>query len=143
MFIKNIVVAITTMLIGFTCHVTTCKNRTPTMTVQVNQHQRAGNAALHHTTIDLISGCDPEKIRSADQLNTFVIDLCCFLDATYQSPAITHLASGFIALGAINRGYIVVKAYNQYNSITIDLMLTEPHDAHALAEMSKKFFESH
>ncbi|VVB82447.1 S-adenosylmethionine decarboxylase [uncultured archaeon] len=99
------------------------------------------------SSIDLHS-CNPEKIRSAEQIKKFVIELCILIDMKRFGECVVvnfgedPKVSGFSMMQLIETSLISGHFVNLTNDIYLDIFSCKYYSPEVVAEFAKEFFEA-
>lgn len=105
------------------------------------------NAWGLHSAIDL-HGCNPDKIRSADEIKRFVVELCDriemkrFGECTVVNFGEDERVAGFSMFQLIETSCISAHFANATNSTYLDVFSCKFYDPEEVAKFAMEFFES-
>lgn len=98
------------------------------------------------TTVDL-HACDPERIRSAQAIEKFVIQLCDLIEMKrFGDPIIVNFGedervAGYSLAQLIETSLISGHFANQTNNVYLDIFSCKYYDPTTVAEFAKEFFK--
>lgn len=94
-----------------------------------------------------IYDCNPLKIRDAEFIRSFVVDLCELIDMKrFGETQIVHFGedervAGFSMVQFIETSLISAHFANQTNTVYLDVFSCKPYDAEAARRFSQSYFE--
>jgi S-adenosylmethionine/arginine decarboxylase-like enzyme len=99
------------------------------------------------TSLDLY-GCNPERIRNAEQIKRFVVELCERIDMKrFGECQVVHFGqdervAGYSMIQLIETSLISGHFANQSNAAYIDVFSCKSYDPDDVAEFAQKYFEA-
>jgi S-adenosylmethionine/arginine decarboxylase-like enzyme len=99
------------------------------------------------TSLDLY-GCNPETIRSAEEIKRFVVELCERIDMKrFGECQVVHFGqdervAGYSMVQLIETSLISGHFANHSHAAYIDIFSCKPYDPDDVAEFTRKFFEA-
>lgn len=99
----------------------------------------------YHTILDA-AGCDPESIRSSENIYNFVKDLVKEIDmVAYGEPQIVNFGSGnkagYTLVQLIETSNICAHFVEENNTMYLDVFSCKPYDPQLVVEVAKKWFK--
>ena len=97
------------------------------------------------SSIDIYE-CDPETIRDADQIKTFVIELCDLIEMKrFGDPVVVHFGedervAGYSLVQLIETSLISAHFANQTNAVYLDVFSCKLYDPEEVETFSRTFF---
>lgn len=113
----------------------------------IEKEYREKNAWGLLASIDLHS-CNPQKIRSAEEIKRFVIELCILIDMKRFGECIIidfgedPRVSGFSMTQLIETSLISGHFVNQTNNAYLDIFSCKYYNPKIVAEFAKEFFKA-
>ncbi len=110
------------------------------------EHARAINAWGIASAIDIYD-CSPEKIRDADTIRRFVIELCELIEMKrFGDTHVVHFGedervAGYSMVQLIETSLISAHFANQTNAVYLDVFSCKPYDPEIVESFSRKYFE--
>jgi S-adenosylmethionine/arginine decarboxylase-like enzyme len=98
-----------------------------------------------HSGID-IHGCNPETIRSADEIRRFVHELCELIEMKRFGECVVvnfgedERVAGYSMTQLIETSLISAHFANQTNAVYLDVFSCKYYNPEIVAEFAKKFF---
>ena len=98
-----------------------------------------------HSGID-IHGCNPETIRSADEIKRFVVELCELIEMKRFGECVVvnfgedERVAGYSMTQLIETSLISAHFANQTNAVYLDVFSCKYYNPEVVAEFAKKFF---
>lgn len=99
------------------------------------------------TCIDLY-GCDPESIRSKEEIGRFVKELCDLIEMRrFGETQIVHFGedekvAGFSMTQLIETSLISAHFANKTNTVYLDVFSCKPYEPETVVDFSKRFFNA-
>jgi S-adenosylmethionine/arginine decarboxylase-like enzyme len=99
-----------------------------------------------HSGID-IHGCNPETIRSADEIRRFVYELCELIDMKRFGECVVvnfgedERVAGYSMTQLIETSLISAHFANGTNAVYLDVFSCKYYNPEVVAEFAKKFFQ--
>jgi len=93
-----------------------------------------------------IYGCDPQKIRQAEEIRRFVVELCDLIEMKRFGETIVvdfgedERVSGYSMVQLIETSLISAHFANLTNTAYIDVFSCKPYDPEVVAEFACRFF---
>ena len=90
--------------------------------------------------------CDPEKIRCADTIRSFVVELCELIEMKrFGDTQVVHFGedervSGYSMVQLIETSLISAHFANQTNTAYIDVFSCKPYDPQIVQEFAQDYF---
>ena len=122
------------------------ETKTPTDAALRSEYQLVDAWGLH-SGID-IHGCNPETIRSADEIKRFVVELCDLIEMKRFGECVVvnfgedERVAGFSMTQLIETSLISAPFANGTNAVYLDVFSCKYYDPNVVAEFAKKFFEA-
>ena len=97
------------------------------------------------SSIDIYD-CDPEKIRSADAIRSFVVELCELIDMKrFGETQVVHFGedervAGFSMVQLIETSLISAHFANLTNTVYLDVFSCKPYDPEIVKTFAQSFF---
>jgi S-adenosylmethionine/arginine decarboxylase-like enzyme len=94
-----------------------------------------------------IYNCDPEKIRSADAIRRFVVELCELIDMKrFGETQVVHFGeearvAGYSMVQLIETSLISAHFANLTNTVYLDVFSCKPYDPEIVKRFSQAFFD--
>jgi S-adenosylmethionine/arginine decarboxylase-like enzyme len=113
--------------------------------VAIQQEYAAVEAWGLHSAID-IHGCNPETIRSADEIKRFVVELCELIEMKRFGECVVvnfgedERVAGYSMTQLIETSLISAHFANQTNAVYLDVFSCKCYSPEQVAEFAKKFF---
>jgi S-adenosylmethionine/arginine decarboxylase-like enzyme len=110
---------------------------------QFNQKQAWGIS----TSIDL-HACNPDTIRSAEKIKTFVVELCELIDVRrFGECTVVHFGedqriAGYSMTQLIETSLLSGHFANQTNTAYVDIFSCKFYDPEVVAQFAQTFFEA-
>ena len=120
------------------------ETRTPT-DVAIRKEYSLVDAWGLHSGID-IHGCNPETIRSADEIKRFVVELCELIEMKRFGECVVvnfgedERVAGYSMTQLIETSLISAHFANQTNAVYLDVFSCKYYNPQVVAEFAKKFF---
>ena len=98
------------------------------------------------TSLDIYD-CNPEIIRSADEIKRYVIELCCLIEMKrFGECRVVHFGedervAGYSMIQLIETSLISGHFANMTNAAYIDIFSCKAYDPEKVARFSQEFFE--
>jgi S-adenosylmethionine/arginine decarboxylase-like enzyme len=114
--------------------------------VEIMEKAREINAWGIASAID-IYGCSPEKIRDADAIRNFVVELCELIEMKrFGETQVVHFGedervAGYSMVQLIETSLISAHFANQTNAVYLDVFSCKPYDPEVVEAFSREFFE--
>ena len=99
-----------------------------------------------HSAID-IHGCNPETIRSADEIRRFVYELCELIEMKRFGECVVvnfgedERVAGYSMTQLIETSLISAHFANGTNAVYLDVFSCKYYNPEVVAEFAKKFFQ--
>ncbi len=113
--------------------------------------KRSGKAWGMETQIDL-TACDPYRIRSADAIKQYAVELAALLNLdsknTYRDPVVTHTEDddenerGYSMIQLVGKALISAHFVNARNAMYLTVLNTKPYNPKEIAEFTKHYFSA-
>lgn len=93
-----------------------------------------------------IYGCDPEKIRNAEQIRQFVVELCTLIEMKrYGDTLVVHFGedervAGYSMVQLIETSLISAHFANLTNTTYLDVFSCKPYDPEIVRDFAQKYF---
>jgi S-adenosylmethionine/arginine decarboxylase-like enzyme len=93
-----------------------------------------------------IYGCDPEKIRDAEEIKRFVIELCDLIEMKrFGETHVVHFGedervAGFSMVQLIETSLISGHFANLTNTVYLDVFSCKPYDPEMVRTFAQRFF---
>ncbi|MBN2184685.1 MAG: S-adenosylmethionine decarboxylase [Candidatus Krumholzibacteriota bacterium] len=93
-----------------------------------------------------IYGCDPDMIRDADRIRSFVIELCDLIEMKrYGETQVVHFGedervAGYSMVQLIETSLISAHFANQSNAVYLDVFSCKPYDPEVVREFAQDYF---
>lgn len=93
-----------------------------------------------------VYGCDPQKIRQAEEIRRFVVELCDLIEMKRFGETIVvdfgedERVSGYSMVQLIETSLISGHFANLTNTAYIDVFSCKPYDPEVVAEFARRFF---
>lgn len=93
-----------------------------------------------------IYNCDPEKIRSADTIRRFVVELCELIDMKrFGETQVVHFGeeervAGYSMVQLIETSLISAHFANLTNTVYLDVFSCKPYDSQIVQSFSQAYF---
>ncbi len=113
----------------------------------IREEYEAKDAWGLHSAIDLHE-CDPDIIRSADEIKRFVYELCerigmkRFGECVVVNFGEDERVAGFSMTQLIETSLISAHFANQTNATYLDVFSCKYYNPHVVAEFAKEFFKA-
>ncbi len=113
--------------------------------VAIQKEYAAVDAWGLHSGID-IHGCNPETIRSADEIKRFVVELCELIGMKRFGECVVvnfgedERVAGYSMTQLIETSLISAHFANQTNAVYLDVFSCKCYSPEVVAEFAKKFF---
>ena len=97
------------------------------------------------SSIDIYN-CDPEKIRSAEEIRRFVIELCELIEMKrFGETQVVHFGedervAGYSMVQLIETSLISAHFANLTNTTYLDVFSCKPYDPEVVKDFSEKYF---
>lgn len=111
----------------------------------LQQEYNDRNAWGISTAVD-VRGCDPEKIRDADTIRRYVLELCDLIEMKRFGETVVvnfgedEKVAGYSMTQLIETSLISGHFANQTDTAYIDVFSCKFYDPYVVAEFTKKFF---
>lgn len=113
--------------------------------VAIQKEYAAVDAWGLHSAID-IHGCNPETIRSADEIKRFVVELCELIGMKRFGECVVvnfgedERVAGYSMTQLIETSLISAHFANQTNAVYLDVFSCKCYSPKVVADFAKKFF---
>jgi S-adenosylmethionine/arginine decarboxylase-like enzyme len=93
-----------------------------------------------------IYNCDPEAIRSAEEIQRFVVELCDLIEMKrFGETKIVNFGedervAGYSMVQLIETSLISAHFANMTNAVYLDVFSCKPYDPEIVADFAKRFF---
>ena len=120
------------------------ETKTPTDAAIRSQYQLVDAWGLH-SGID-IHGCNPETIRSAEEIKRFVVELCDLIEMKRFGECVVvnfgedERVAGYSMTQLIETSLISAHFANGTNAVYLDVFSCKYYNPEVVAEVAKKFF---
>lgn len=97
------------------------------------------------SSIDIYD-CDPDKIRSAEAIRQFVVELCELIEMKrFGEAVVVHFGedekvAGYSMVQLIETSLISAHFANQTNTTYLDVFSCKPYNPDVVAEFARKYF---
>ena len=111
-----------------------------------SEYQKNGSWGML-TSVDLKS-CNPDFIRDAEKIKTFVVELCHLIGAKrFGECTVVHFGEredvqGYSMVQLIESSLVSGHFANKTNSVYLDIFSCKYYNPKEAAEFAKKFFEA-
>ena len=112
--------------------------------------KRSGKAWGMETQVD-VAACDPYRIRSAEAIRQYAVELAALLNLDakriYRDPIVTHDGDnederGYSMIQLIGKALISAHFVNSTNALHLTVLSCKPYNPKEIAEFTKAFFSS-
>jgi len=116
------------------------------MGAEIMEQARKINAWGIASAID-IYGCSPEKIRNADAIRKFVVELCELIEMKrFGETQVVHFGedervAGYSMVQLIETSLISAHFANLTNAVYLDVFSCKPYDPEVVEAFSRDYFE--
>jgi S-adenosylmethionine/arginine decarboxylase-like enzyme len=121
------------------------KNNTDIDTLPIKERAAALNAWGIASAIDIYN-CDPEKIRNADEIRRFVIELCDLIEMKrFGETQVVHFGedekvAGYSMVQLIETSLISAHFANLTNAVYLDVFSCKPYTPEMVQDFAQSFF---
>lgn len=98
------------------------------------------------SSIDIYN-CNPDKIRDANLIKSFVVELCDLIEMKrFGETQVVHFGedervAGFSMVQLIETSLISAHFANQTNAVYLDVFSCKPYDPEIVKQFSEKYFD--